>query len=108
MAIPGIYFFDKNVVNNCKYLDKSKRNELEIVDLLKIYIKENTAKYTEIGRGISWLDMGSFDDLNDCSNYIRAIEKRQNFVTVKTGRERVIVGDSPEIVIDGRLTDYRD
>ncbi len=80
LAIPGIYFFDKNVVNNCKYLDKSKRNELEIVDLLKIYIKENTAKYTEIGRGISWLDMGSFDDLNDCSNYIRAIEKRQNFM----------------------------
>tara|TARA_A100001035_G_scaffold273256_1_gene263553 strand:- start:1583 stop:2440 length:858 start_codon:yes stop_codon:yes gene_type:complete len=80
LAIPGIYFFDKNVVNNCKYLDKSKRNELEIVDLLKIYIKEKTAKYTEIGRGISWLDMGSFDDLNDCSNYIRAIEKRQNFM----------------------------
>jgi glucose-1-phosphate thymidylyltransferase len=50
------------------------------VDLIKIYIKKNLAKFIEIGRGISWLDMGSFDDLNDCSNYIRAIEKRQNFI----------------------------
>ena len=45
---------------------------------------------------------------NDKNNERPKIEKRQNFVTVKTGRERVIVGDSPEIVIDGRLTDYRD
>ena len=42
-------------------------------------VKKGTAKFAEIRRGISWLDMGSFDDLNDCSNYIRAIEKRQNF-----------------------------
>ena len=80
LAIPGIYFFDKNVVNYCKNLTKSKRGELEIVDLINIYIKKSFVKYEEIGRGISWLDMGSFDDLNDCSNYIRAIEKRQNFM----------------------------
>jgi glucose-1-phosphate thymidylyltransferase len=80
LAVPGIYFFDKNVTDYCKKLTKSKRGELEIVDLIKIYIKKNLAKFAEIGRGISWLDMGSFDDLNDCSNYIRAIEKRQNFI----------------------------
>ena len=80
LAIPGIYFFDKNVVDYCKNLTKSKRGELEIVDLINIYIKKSFVKYEEIGRGISWLDMGSFDDLNDCSNYIRAIEKRQNFM----------------------------
>jgi glucose-1-phosphate thymidylyltransferase len=80
LAIPGIYFFDKNVVDYCKKLNKSKRGELEIVDLINIYIKKSFVKYEEIGRGISWLDMGSFDDLNDCSNYIRAIEKRQNFM----------------------------
>ncbi len=80
LAIPGIYFFDKNVTRYCKNLTKSKRGELEIVDLLKMYIGKKSAKFSEIGRGISWLDMGSFDDLNDCSNYIRAIEKRQNFV----------------------------
>ncbi len=80
LAIPGIYFFDKNVVEYCKNLTKSKRGELEIVDLINMYIKKSFVKYEEIGRGISWLDMGSFDDLNDCSNYIRAIEKRQNFM----------------------------
>ncbi len=80
LIVPGIYFFDKNVVDYCKNLTKSKRGELEIVDLINIYIKKSFVKYEEIGRGISWLDMGSFDDLNDCSNYIRAIEKRQNFM----------------------------
>ena len=48
--------------------------------MINIYIKKSSAKFKEIGRGISWLDMGSFDDLNECSNYIRAIEKRQNFM----------------------------
>tara|TARA_B110000008_G_scaffold277870_1_gene320222 strand:- start:636 stop:1490 length:855 start_codon:yes stop_codon:yes gene_type:complete len=80
LAIPGLYFFDKDVVSYCKSLKKSKRGELEIVDLINIYIKNKRAKFSIIGRGISWLDMGSFDDLNDCSNFIRAIEKRQNFV----------------------------
>jgi len=80
LAIPGIYFFDKKVISYCKNLTKSKRGELEIVDLINIYIKKSSAKFKEIGRGISWLDMGSFDDLNECSNYIRAIEKRQNFM----------------------------
>ena len=80
LAIPGIYFFDKNVVSYCKNLTKSARGEFEIVDLINIYIKKNLAKYKLIGRGISWLDMGSFDDLNECSNYIKAIEKRQNFL----------------------------
>ncbi len=80
LVIPGIYFFDKKVVNYCKNLKKSKRGELEIVDLMKLYLIDNSAKFSVIGRGISWLDMGTFDDLNDSSNYIRAIEKRQNFV----------------------------
>lgn len=80
LAVPGIYFFDKKVISYCKKLVKSERGELEIVDLIKIYLNENQAKFTEIGRGVSWLDMGSFDDLNECSNYIRAIEKRQNFL----------------------------
>jgi glucose-1-phosphate thymidylyltransferase len=80
LVIPGIYFFDKKVVNFCKNLKKSNRGELEIVDLMKLYLIDNSAKFSMIGRGISWLDMGTFDDLNDCSNYIRTIEKRQNFV----------------------------
>ena len=66
------------MISYCKNLTSSYRNELEIVDLINIYVNKNNAKFKEIRRGISWLDMGSFDDLNDCSNYIRAIEKRQN------------------------------
>jgi len=80
LAIPGIYFFDKNVTKYCKNLKKSNRGELEIVDLINIYIKQKKAKFEKIGRGISWLDMGSFDDLNNCSNFIRTTEKRQNFM----------------------------
>ena len=64
----------------CKNLKKSNRGELEIVDLINVYVKQKKAKFEKIGRGISWLDMGSFDDLNNCSNFIRAIEKRQNFM----------------------------
>lgn len=80
LVIPGIYFFDKNVIKYCKTLKKSKRGELEIVDLINIYVKKQITRFSVVGRGISWLDMGSFDDMNDCSNYIRAIEKRQNFM----------------------------
>jgi len=80
LAIPGLYFFDKDVVKHCKSLKKSKRGEMEIVDLINIYIKNKKAKFSLMGRGVSWLDMGSYDDLNDCSNFIRAIEKRQNFL----------------------------
>ena len=79
-AITGLYFFDKNAYKFSNRLKYSKRGELEIVDLINIYIKKSSVKFEEIGRGISWLDMGSFEDLNDCSNYIRAIEKRQNFM----------------------------
>ena len=80
LAVPGIYFFDQNVVKLCKKLKKSKRGELEIVDLINTYVKSKKADFLEIGRGLSWLYMGSFDDLNDCSNFIRAIENRQNFI----------------------------
>ncbi len=79
-AIPGIYFFDKNVSQYAKTLKQSKRKEYEIVDLINIYIKKNNAEFGSIGRGISWLDMGSFNDLNDCSNFIKTIETRQNFM----------------------------
>jgi len=80
LAVPGIYFFDKNVVKHTRKLKKSKRNELEIVDLINEYIKVDNADYLEIGRGISWLDMGTFDDLNHCSNFVMTIENRQNYL----------------------------
>ena len=77
LAVTGLYFFDNDVIKFTKKLKPSKRNELEIVDLLNIYRKQNKLKADFIGRGGSWLDTGSIDDFYDASNFISTIEKRQ-------------------------------
>ena len=77
-AITGLYFFDKNVSNYSKRLKKSKRGELEIVDLMNQYLRNNKLKIHPLGRGSSWLDTGNCDDILRASNYINIIENRQN------------------------------
>jgi glucose-1-phosphate thymidylyltransferase len=77
-AITGLYFFDKNVSNYSKILKKSKRNELEIVDLLNQYLKNKKLKIYSLGRGSSWLDTGNCEDILKASNYINILENRQN------------------------------
>ena len=77
LAITGLYFFDNNVVKYAKRLRPSKRNELEIIDLLKIYKAKNLLSAELIGRGGTWLDAGNINDLYDASNYVSAIENRQ-------------------------------
>jgi len=77
LAITGLYFFDKNVVNFSKKLKPSKRKELEIVDLLKEYIKIKKLKVEYIGRGSAWLDTGNAENLFETSQFICNIEKRQ-------------------------------
>ena len=77
-AITGLYFFDKNVSNYSKKLKKSKRGELEIVDLMNQYLKMKKLKIHPLGRGSSWLDTGNSDDILRASNYINIIENRQN------------------------------
>ena len=77
-AITGLYFFDKNVSNYSKKLKKSKRGELEIVDLMNQYLKMKNLKIHALGRGSSWLDTGNCDDILRASNYINIIENRQN------------------------------
>jgi glucose-1-phosphate thymidylyltransferase len=77
-AITGLYFFDKNVSNYSKKLKKSKRGELEIVDLMNRYLKMKKLKIHPLGRGSSWLDTGNCDDILRASNYISIIENRQN------------------------------
>ena len=72
LAITGLYFFDKKVVNYCKNLKPSSRNELEITDLLKKYKNQLKADY--IGRGGTWLDTGNINDYYNATNYISAIE----------------------------------
>lgn len=77
LAITGLYFFDHNVVNFSKKLKPSKREELEIVDLLKKYLKLKKLKIEFMGRGSCWLDTGNADNLHETSQFISNIEKRQ-------------------------------
>ena len=79
LAVTGLYFFDKNVVNLSKKLKPSKRKELEIVDLLNKYKKKNKLSAEFLGRGGAWLDAGSIDDFYDTTAFVSAIEKRQGF-----------------------------
>ena len=77
LAITGLYFFDNNVVKYAKKLKPSKRGEVEIVDLLKIYKRKNQLSADIIGRGGAWLDTGSIEDFYKTSNFVAAIENRQ-------------------------------
>jgi glucose-1-phosphate thymidylyltransferase len=79
LAITGLYFFDKNVVKYSKELKPSKRNELEITDLLNKYKKNNSLSAEFIGRGGAWLDTGTIEDFYKTSNFVSAIENQQGF-----------------------------
>ena len=77
LAITGLYFFDNKVINFSKKLKPSKRKELEIVDLLKQYLNIKKLKVEYLGRGSSWLDTGTVENLFETSQFISNIEKRQ-------------------------------
>ena len=79
LAITGLYFFDNNVVKFAKELKPSKRNELEIVDLLNKYRKKGKLSAEYLGRGGAWLDTGSIEDFYKTSNFVSAIENQQGF-----------------------------
>ena len=76
-AVTGLYFFDNKVIQFTKKLKPSKRGELEIIDLLKMYKKNKRLKAEFIGRGATWLDTGNINDFYDASNFISTIENRQ-------------------------------
>ena len=77
LAVTGLYFYDKNVVSIAKSLKPSKRGELEITDLNKIYLKSKKLHVESFGRGFAWLDTGTPDSLLSANNFIGTIEKRQ-------------------------------
>lgn len=77
LAITGFYLFDKNVVNYSKKLKPSKRKELEIVDLIKKYLKDKKLDAEFMGRGSAWLDTGSVQNMNETAQFISSIERRQ-------------------------------
>ena len=78
-AITGLYFFDNNVIKYAKELKPSRRNELEIVDLLNKYNKKKQLSAEFIGRGGAWLDTGSVEDFYKTSNFVSSIENLQGF-----------------------------
>ena len=79
LAITGLYFFDNKVVEYAKKLKPSSRNELEITDLLKVYLKKKKLTSDILGRGGAWLDTGSIEDFYKTSAFVSAIENRQGF-----------------------------
>jgi len=76
-AITGLYFYDNTVIDLAKTLEPSSRGELEITDLNNLYLERNKLDVEIFGRGIAWLDTGTFDSLQEAGNFIRTLEHRQ-------------------------------
>lgn len=93
-AVPGIYFYNNDVVEIAKSLKPSARGEYEITDINKEYLKRKQLKMKRVGVGNAWLDCGTFQSMNDASNFVRTIEER-------TG---IRIGDITSIASDAKRT----
>jgi glucose-1-phosphate thymidylyltransferase len=76
-AVTGLYFYDNTVVSKAKALKPSPRGELEITDLNRLYLEEGTLEVKLMGRGMAWLDTGTYESLLQAANFIATLEQRQ-------------------------------
>lgn len=76
-AVTGLYFYDNSVVKKAKSLKPSARGELEITDLNRLYLKEGNLEVKLMGRGLAWLDTGTYESLLQAANFIATLEQRQ-------------------------------
>lgn len=77
-AVPGLYFYDNEVVHIAKNIQPSVRGEYEITDVNRVYLEKKRLHVGVMDRGTAWLDTGTFDSLSDATEYVRVIEKRQD------------------------------
>ncbi len=76
-AVPGLYFYDNEVVNIARQLEPSERGELEITDVNRVYLERGTLQVATMDRGTAWLDTGTFNSLMQAGQFVQVIEERQ-------------------------------
>ena len=79
-AVPGLYFYDNQVLELAAHLKPSRRGELEITDINRIYLQKGQLRMQQLGRGIAWLDAGTHETLLQAANFVQSVEERQGLM----------------------------